>query len=118
MGKLEGVPTSQRDPRLNHLFFANNSLLFCISDLGLWQKLSSILNMYEMALGQRLNSSKTSIYFSCNTHSEARQQILDASGVPSSQRFETYLGMLALMGKSHIKEFKGIVDKVWKCFQD
>jgi hypothetical protein len=95
MGELEGVPTSRRVPHLNHLFFADNSLLFCISDLGHWQKLSSILNMYEMASRQRLNSSKTSIYFSCNTLSEARQQILDLSGVPSSQIYETYLGLPA-----------------------
>jgi hypothetical protein len=26
---LEGVPMSRRGPRLNHLFFANDGLLFC-----------------------------------------------------------------------------------------
>jgi hypothetical protein len=31
-GELEGVPTSQRGPHLNHLFFANDSLLFCKAD--------------------------------------------------------------------------------------
>ena len=34
MGEMEGVPKSRRGPRLNHLFFADDGLLFCISDLG------------------------------------------------------------------------------------
>ena len=35
-GVLEGVPTSKRGPRLNHIFFADNSLLFCRTNLGHW----------------------------------------------------------------------------------
>jgi hypothetical protein len=34
VGELEGVPTSKRGFQLNHLFFADDSLLFCRADLG------------------------------------------------------------------------------------
>ena len=33
-GLLRGVPTSKRGPRLNHFFFANDSLLFCRADIN------------------------------------------------------------------------------------
>jgi hypothetical protein len=75
-GELEGVPTSKRGPRFNHLFFADDSLLFCRADLCHWNRLSTLLNNYEITSGQRLNTTKTAIYFSRNTAQETRQQKL------------------------------------------
>jgi hypothetical protein len=86
--------------------------------MGHWNRLSNILKKYELASGQKLNTSKTAIFFSLNTPQEAREKILEESGIPSSQRCDTYLGLPALVGKSRTKEFKGIIDRVWKRLQD
>jgi hypothetical protein len=48
-GTLRGVPTSKQGPRLNHLFFADDSLLFCRADIGHWNRLSLILKTYKKA---------------------------------------------------------------------
>ena len=48
-GSLRGVPTSEKGPRINHLFFANDSLLFCRADTNHWRRLSKILPLYEGA---------------------------------------------------------------------
>ena len=117
-GVLRGVPTSKKGPRLNHLFFADDSLLFCRADLDHWHRLTSFLRNYELASGQKLNASKTAIFFSRNTLTEEQQKIVDASGISSTQRYDIYLGLPALVGRSRTKEFKGIVDKVWKRLQD
>jgi hypothetical protein len=74
--------------------------------------------MYETASGQKLNTSKMAIFFSRNTLSHNKQQLLKASEILVSQRYDTYLRLPALVGKSRMKAFKGIVDKVWKCLQD
>lgn len=79
-----------------------------------WNRLSNTLRIYELASGQRLNTSKTAIFFSRNILVENKQQILEVSGIPSSQRYDTYLGLPALVGKLHTKEFNGIIDRVWK----
>jgi hypothetical protein len=115
-GTLRGAPTSKKGPRLNH--FADNSLLFCRADLSHWNRLSSILKLYEKASGQKLNTSKTAIYFSRNTSMEDRDAILQAAAILESQRYDTYLGLSALVGKSRIKEFKQIVDRIEKRLQD
>jgi hypothetical protein len=47
MGMLSGVPTSSVGPRLNHLFFADDNLIFCKSQEGDWNRLTAILNGYE-----------------------------------------------------------------------
>jgi hypothetical protein len=75
-GELIGVPTSKRGPRLNHLFFADDSLLFCRATPLHWRRMTHILKIYEMASGQRLNQDKTSIFFSRNTPEDLKSEIL------------------------------------------
>jgi hypothetical protein len=74
-GLLRGVPTSPRGPRLNHLFFADDSLLFCKATVHDWQVLSGFLELYEGALGQRLNKDKTVILYSKNTAHEVKLEL-------------------------------------------
>jgi hypothetical protein len=75
-GEIEGSPPLGGVlAHLNHLFFADDSLLFCIADLCWWNKLSTLLNKYETAFGQQLNTAKTTIYFSRNTPQETQQKI-------------------------------------------
>jgi ribonuclease HI len=49
---------------------------------------------------------------------EDKENILEVSGIPSSQRYDKYLGLPALVGKSRTKEFRSIIDRVWKKLQD
>jgi hypothetical protein len=46
-GVLTGVPTSPKGPRLSHLFFADDSLLFCKTSSVEWRRLTKILERYE-----------------------------------------------------------------------
>jgi ribonuclease HI len=117
-GSIVGVPTSRRGPRINHIFFADDSLLFCKASQEQWQRLSMLLNAYEKASGQQLNKDKTGVFFSRNTDSKTRQKIMRMAGIPSSQRYDTYLGLPALVGKSRIAAFQGIKERVWKRLQD
>ena len=66
-GVLTRVPTSRRGLHINHLFFADDNLLFCRAHLDHWSQLFNILKSYETASRQKLNNSKTTIYFSRNT---------------------------------------------------
>ncbi|GLT61041.1 hypothetical protein SLA2020_337760 [Shorea laevis] len=83
-----------------------------------WRRLTKILDRYERASGQKLNKDKTAIFFSRNTSPEAREIILQLSGVPASQNFDKYLGLPALVGRSKIREFHNIKDRVWKRLND
>ena len=44
-GYIREVPTSGRGPRINHLFFANDSLLFCRVNLKHWNWIKKILEL-------------------------------------------------------------------------
>jgi hypothetical protein len=117
-GILSGVPTSKRGPRLSHLFFADDSLLFCRANIAQWIQMTNVLRIYEEASGQKLNKSKTSIFFSRNTSVKDREDVLALSQLPATKRYDTYLGLPALVGKSRTTAFRHIVDRVWKKLQD
>lgn len=117
-GRLTGVPTSKKGPRINHISFADDSLLFCKANSQQWRRMSQLLDIYEKASRQKLNRQKNSIFFSRNTSMEIKQEILALFGIPSTQRYDIYLGLPALVGKSRTKSFLSIKDRVWKRLQD
>ena len=80
-GVITGVSTSKNGHRLSHLFFADDSLLFCKANSVEWRRLMRILEDYEAASGQKLNEDKTSIFFSRNTSMEKRDEISRLSGL-------------------------------------
>jgi hypothetical protein len=120
-GVISGVPTSPRGPRISHLFFADDSLVFCKANLVEWRRILRILGTYEARSGQKVNLMKTSVYFSRNTSKERRDEILKLSGLTEASRFDSYLGLPALVGRSKMQAFNSIKEKVgkklanWKC---
>jgi hypothetical protein len=74
--------------------------------------LTHILQSYEKASGQKLNNDKTSLFFSKNTTREEKKAILAKVAIPATQRYGTYLGLLALVGKSRKSAFKNMIDLV------
>jgi hypothetical protein len=117
-GSLMGVPTSKYGPRVSHLFFEDDSLLFYRSTLSQWNHLTQLLVRYEAALGQWLNCNKTVIFFSKNTSQDDKRAIVEAAGILVTQRYDSYLGLPVLVGQSRMAAFKSIKDRVWKRMQD
>ncbi|XP_018853114.2 uncharacterized protein LOC109015083 [Juglans regia] len=111
-GVISGIPIAKGQLHINHLFFADDSLLFCKSNAIEMCRLLDILSIYEKASGQRLNKEKTSIHFSRNTPQLAQSLILQIAGVRSSTSYEQYLGLPALMGRSRVGSFNSILDRM------
>ena len=66
-GRIKGVAISRYGPQVSHLFFANDSALFCHATEDECQKVLDILAVYERGMGQKINREKTNIFFSSNT---------------------------------------------------
>jgi hypothetical protein len=111
-GLLAGVPTSKRGPCINHLLFADDSLLFCRANVIQWSNLTHILRLYEVASKQKTNQNKTVIFFSKNTHLADKTQVLEMARIPVTQHYDTYLGLPALVGRLRIAAFRRIIDRV------
>jgi hypothetical protein len=113
--KLTGLPVARGGMRINHLFFADDSLLFCKANVEEWAQIQEILRVYEKTSGQKLNRDKTSNFFSRNTKQETKEFIASITGVSSTTCYEKYLGLPSLVGRSKVSTFTGIRGKIWKC---
>ena len=67
VGSIKGVLICRDGPKVSHLFFADDSLLFCHSTTQDCNSILEILQQYEAAFGQQINRDKTQLFFSPNT---------------------------------------------------
>jgi hypothetical protein len=112
IGAISGVPSSPREPKISHLFFTDDSILFSKSNAVEWRRLMKILSIYEKASGQKLNLHKMSVFFSRNMSLERRQEILRYSGLTETHRIDAYLGLPTFVGKTRMQAFQQIKEKV------
>ena len=99
-GEIEGFSLYRRGPKITHLFFANDCLLLCRSNLAECEKIKELLAVYEAASGQMVNKDKTTLFFSKNTDEESQEVIKQSLGVPAIQHYEKYLGLPSFVGKN------------------
>ena len=63
LGDLFRVQACKRGPSISHLFFVDDSLIFCKIFMNECSALQRILKVYEEASGQQLNRAETSLFF-------------------------------------------------------
>ena len=112
--KISGVSICRGCPRITHLFFTDDNLLFCKANGQECQHLIEILQLYEAASGQKINADKSSIFFSNNTSEDRRYEVLNVLGPMQVIRHKKYLGLPSIIGKSRVEIFAEVKEKVEK----
>ena len=62
-------------PKVSHLFFADDSVLFCWAKEEEFQTILDLLAIYERGSGKKINIEKTNIFFSSNTLPQVQSDI-------------------------------------------
>ena len=116
-GKIGGIKICREAPRINHLFFADDSLILMRARADDAKDLRKILEVYERASRQVINKDRSSIMFSPNTIQQDRSQMRVNLGIQAEAKSERYLGLPVAVGRSRKKAFEYIKKKIWSRIQ-
>lgn len=97
-------------PKISHLLFTDDTLLFGKATLAEASNIISILRIY--ASGQKINMDKSAIVFSQNTMRDIRRDICDLIGIREVPAHDKYLGLSSIVGRSKKEIFASIKDRV------
>ena len=81
------------------------------------EKIQELLGFYEEALGQMINKSKTTFFFSKNTDAHTMEEIKLSLHVPAIQHYEKYLGLPSFVGRGKKACFTQIKERIWAKMQ-
>lgn len=111
-GRLRGIKAARYSPSVNHLLFADDSLVFCEANSDDARTVSNILKQYEAASGQKVNTEKSGTLFSPNMDEQVRNSISNILGIVQVFSCEKYLGLPLYVGKEKKKEFRVLKERI------
>jgi len=87
-GETVGIRVCQGAPSINHLLFADDSLLLFKIENGSAEHLQNILSWYEDCSGQTINKDKSAIMLSRNTPQGVKEAFMSQMDINSEARNE------------------------------
>ncbi|XP_027086455.2 uncharacterized protein [Coffea arabica] len=113
-GRMSGMKIANAAPSLSHLFFADDSLIFCKAKVGEAVQLMQVLEEYGRASGQLINKEKSSIFFSKNVKGRRKEEVLKELEGMREVHQSKYLGLPMVIGRSKRQVFEFIRQKAIK----
>ncbi|KAA3486342.1 reverse transcriptase [Gossypium australe] len=111
-GILKGVKASRSGPKISHLLFADDCILFSEASSRGANALKEILRKYRSSSRQCVNFDKSIVFFSKNTSEMDRNSVISILGVRSSNNPERYLGLPNVVGRKKKESFQILKDKM------
>ena len=110
---IDGFFLCRNGPKISHLFFTDDNLLFCRARVDDVRKIQEILGKYEKASGQKINNDKTTLFFSSNVANSSKELVKNLLGVLEIKEYEKYLGLPVVVGRNKKASLNYIKDRVW-----
>ncbi|KAL0440361.1 UNVERIFIED_CONTAM: hypothetical protein Slati_2519100 [Sesamum latifolium] len=117
VGSIHEVCVCRSSPRVSHLLFADNTLLFCDANQATLQSVCGLLTKFEEGSGVQVNYQKSAVVLSKNVRHHTQEELAAFIGVVRITKNEKYLGLPSIIGRSKREVFAGLKEKVWRRLQ-
>ncbi|XP_061999150.1 uncharacterized protein LOC133716455 [Rosa rugosa] len=112
LGVLPGISICEGAPMVNHLLFADDSILYATANLQACHEISNVLKVYGKASGQQVNFHKSSVMFSKNVDRATQNLLATFLGVNVVESHEKYLGLPTYVGRNKTSTFQYIQERL------
>ncbi|XP_060965138.1 uncharacterized protein LOC133034129 [Cannabis sativa] len=97
---IQGCKVARGAPSITHMLFAYDSYLFCQATTEAATSVNTLLHTFQLAFGQQVNFSKSSVFFSPNTTTQSRSGICSVLGMVEASDGSLYLGLPNIIGRN------------------
>lgn len=117
------IQLSRGGPKLSHLAFADDLMLFSEASIEQVEIIGTILKLFCDSSGQKVSTEKTRVFFSKNVNREKKKELSEALGFQCTDDLGKYLGAPLIHHRSSRQSYQFILDKVnqrlsnWKTSQ-
>ncbi|CAL9226107.1 unnamed protein product [Arabidopsis halleri] len=111
-GKVSGIQFNGSGPTINHLLFADDTLLVCKANKEDCEEMMQCLSKYGHISGQLINLDKSSITFGAKVEEGTKQWIKNRSGIQLEGGSGKYLGLPECLSGSKQVLFGFIKEKL------
>jgi hypothetical protein len=111
---LHGIQVARGAPKITHLLFADDSLLFARANQKEADSINRALHSYQQASGQTVNFEKSDVSYSRNMPEIEKNMICNKLEVKAVTSHSRYLGLPVLFGRSKKEIFSFVKDRIWK----
>ncbi|KAA3441330.1 reverse transcriptase [Gossypium australe] len=113
-GRMRGAPIGRERFSINHLFFADDCILFGDATHEGVNTVRDIIREYELSARQKVNYDKSLIYFGANVKEEVKGDITRILRVRVASSPEKYLGLPMMVGRRKAWAFASFKDRFRK----
>ena len=117
IGNIKGFFLCKNGMQISHLFFTNDSLIFCRAQMTDVVTIQAILTQYELASSQQINCLKTNLFFGKSISENTKISLKEFLGVLDIKDYEAYLGLPAMVGRNKKVSLSFIKERIWSKLQ-
>lgn len=112
-GNLLGLKLAHTAPIVNHLIFADDSMIVTEANVKEAYEIQNILNSYTMASGQRINNSKSSTVFGKGVEDRVKVEFASVLRMNPVVQVSKYLGLPGEWQRSKTQALTWLKDRIW-----